>query len=268
MSGDDLRALSRFLRGRYGSPHEHHERIDSTNDRALAWLREGAPHGAVVTADVQTSGRGRRGRQWECGAGDGLLVSLILRPGSLRDPQRFGALGLAVGVGLHEGLPRLREAVTLKWPNDLLVGGRKLGGILCEARWIGDSPEVVVGFGLNVRPGAVPEGFGDRATCLETEGAAEAEVARAPLLASLLVGLEHAIEPFFARGFEAVRERYLRWSAVLGREVAFGDMLAPEGAAHGIAERLDDDGALWIRPPDGPAQRIESADVWLVPSGP
>ena len=163
---DDLRRLPQLRRGRYGEPHEHHERLGSTNDRGLAWLREGAPHGAVVTADAQDAGRGRRGRAWFSPPGANLYVSVLLRPGPVRPSSRLGALGLAVGVGLREGLPPLRAPVVLKWPNDLKVEGRKLGGILCEARWIDDEPEVVVGFGLNVHPSAFPAALRSQATCL------------------------------------------------------------------------------------------------------
>lgn len=260
---DDLQVLSTMVRGRYGRVHEHHEEIGSTNDRALAWLREGtAPHGTVITADRQTAGRGRRGRSWQCAPGDGLLVSVILRPGSLRDPQRFGALGLAVAVGLRAGLPTFDPPVALKWPNDLLVGGRKLGGILCEARWVGDAPEVVVGFGINVRPGAIDPTLADVATSLHSCGAA---LGRASVLVEVLHALEQTLEPFFARGFGAVRDDYLAACETLGRPVAVGDMQRPQLARRAIAERLDDDGALWVRTEDGEALRVESADVWLVP---
>lgn len=265
MSDDDLRGLGSWLRGRYGRPHEHHERLGSTNDRALEWLREGAPHGAVVTADAQEAGRGRRGRTWFSPPGESLTVSLVLRPGPLRPPDRLGALGLAVGVGLREGLPALRRPVRLKWPNDLEVDGRKLGGILCEARWIGDAPEVVVGFGINVHTRAFPEPLQARATSLavEQEGGAPG---RAALLAELLLALEGAIEPFLREGFGAVRARYLPWCSVLGQVVEVGDQLTPATARRAVAERLDDDGALWVRPVDGGAAfQVASSDVWLAP---
>jgi BirA family transcriptional regulator, biotin operon repressor / biotin---[acetyl-CoA-carboxylase] ligase len=261
---DSLRGLASWLRGRYGRSHEHHAELPSTNDRALEWLREGAPHGAVVTADAQQAGRGRRGRHWYSPPGQSLYVSLVLRPGPVRPPERLGALGLAVGVGLREGLPPLRHPVRLKWPNDLEVDGRKLGGILCESRWVGDTPEVVVGFGINVHGTAFPGALTHVATSLAAhrEGGAPG---RAELLAALLVGLEGAVEPFLRGGFGAVRARYLPSCVTLGREVDVGDHAAPAGARRGVAERLDEDGALWVRPHDGgPPVRVESSDVWLV----
>lgn len=265
MSADDLRELSTWLRGGYGRPHEHHAALSSTNDRALEWLREGAPHGAVVTADAQTAGRGRRGRAWFSPPGQSLYASLVLRPGPVEPPGRLGALGLAVGVGLREGLPSLSAPVQLKWPNDLRVAGRKLGGILCESRWVGEVPEVVVGFGINVHAREFTGPLAAVATSVarHREGGAPG---RAELLAALLVALEGAVEPFLRGGFAAVRERYVPWCETLGREALVGDQAAPEGARRGVAERLDEDGALWVRPADGgPAFRVESSDVWLAP---
>lgn len=262
---DALRRLPQLRRGAYGQPHEHHEHLGSTNDRGLAWLREGAPHGAVVTADAQGAGRGRRGRAWFSPPGRSLYVSLLLRPGPVRPPRRFGALGLAVGVGLREGLPPLRSPVVLKWPNDLRVAGRKLGGILCEARWVGEAPEVVVGFGLNVHAQEFPEALRGQATCL-AEHLPGPGPGRATQLAGLLVSLESAIEPFLRGGFAALRDRYVAHCESLGRVVEVGDASAPAGARRGVAERLDDDGGLWVRPQDGGSPfRVESSDVWLAP---
>ncbi|HLT38244.1 MAG TPA: biotin--[acetyl-CoA-carboxylase] ligase, partial [Enhygromyxa sp.] len=157
---DDLGQLAELLTtARLGRAHEHHASLSSTNDRALAWLAEGAPDGALVTADHQSAGRGRLGRVWSSPVGRDLYASLILRPGV--SPRGFGALALAVGVGLREGLlaafggaeawrERGWPELALKWPNDLLLGGRKLAGILCESRWRGHEVEVVIGFGVNV----------------------------------------------------------------------------------------------------------------------
>jgi BirA family transcriptional regulator, biotin operon repressor / biotin---[acetyl-CoA-carboxylase] ligase len=264
---DDLRGLAAWLRGGYGRPHEHHAVIGSTNDRALAWLHAGAPHGAVVTADAQAAGRGRRGRSWLSPPGASLYVSLVLRPGPVRPPAQLGALGLAVGVGLCEGLPALREPVRLKWPNDLMVDGRKLGGILCEARWVGDTPEVVVGFGINVHAQVFPPALAGVATCVaqHRDGGGPG---RAALLGALLLALEGVIEPFLREGFAAVRERYLAGCETLGREVQVGDEADPAGARRGVALRLDEDGALWVQPHGGGAAfAVESSDVWLQPEG-
>ncbi len=266
---DDLRRLQGLLRGTLGRPHEHHASLGSTNDRALAWLLAGAPHGAVVTADEQRAGRGRRTRRWFSPAGESLYASLVLRPGAPPHPARFGALGLAVAVGLREGLPELRAPVELKWPNDLLVEGRKLGGILCEARWVGEEPQVVVGFGINVHTRSFPAALEGHATSLALAGRPGAAApGRARLLAWLLASLQGALESFFRDGFAAVKERYLPHCSMLGQAIEVGDPEHPASARRGVAQRLDEDGALWVLPQgEGEPFRVDAADVWLARRG-
>ena len=135
----------------------------STNDVALALAAQGDCEGTIVLADQQTAGRGRLGRAWHSPAGNGLYVSLVLRPA--RVP---GLLTLAAGVALAEAV----EAVTalppdIKWPNDLLVGRRKLAGILAETA-SGDVPQVVIGYGINVGRQSFPPDLSGRATSLES----------------------------------------------------------------------------------------------------
>lgn len=247
---DDLRALRTRLRTRtFGRAHEHHEVVGSTNDRAAAWMAEGAPHGAVVTADAQTEGRGRRGRSWVSPEGEAVYASVVVRPDVAG--KDFGAIGLAVGVGLAEGLP---VAVELKWPNDLLVGGRKLAGILCESRWVGMRPDVVVGFGVNVWQRSFPAEIAAVATSLAVCGV---DVGRVEVLAGLLASLEDAIDRFAEAGFASVRRAYEERCPMLGREV---EIHAPRGVVRGVAEALADDGALLLRDAAGALHRIEAAD--------
>lgn len=269
---DDLARLSDLLTTvRLGWVHEHHASLSSTNDRALAWLAEGAPDGALVTADQQTAGRGRLGRSWSSPAGRDLYASVILRPGVAA--HGFGALALAVGVGLREGLlaafggeASWREhgwpALALKWPNDVLLGGRKLAGILCESRWRGREVEVVVGFGINVHRSLAEfePSLRERATSLALS--LPQRRGRAAILAAVLAALERELERFFADGFKGVRPRYEPHCLVLGRAI---EIEQPNGErALAIAEGLDADGALRVRPHDGgPSMRVESADVWL-----
>src|SRR3954464_7132382 len=130
----------------FGSPHRHFRLTDSTNDRARELAEAGAPHGTVVTASEQTAGRGRQGRTWSAPAGGALLYSAILRPLD----ERHMLLPLAVPIAVAEAVEVLRPAVgcRIKWPNDIWVEGRKLAGILIEARpqdgW------AVIGIGLNL----------------------------------------------------------------------------------------------------------------------
>ena len=254
-TGDDLRALGEHLQTRsFGRVHEHYEQIGSTNDRALQWARQGAPHGAVVTAESQTGGRGRRGRIWVSPGGQ-LYASVIVRP--QQTGPTIGALGLAVAVGLREGLEV--PSIQLKWPNDLLVGGRKLAGILCEARWQDDAPELVIGFGINVRTFQAPAEIADIATTLEDAGATE--LGRASVLAGVLGSLEPVLELFLARGFASIRHRYEPHSAVLGQRVQLDDA---SGRRTVLADAFDEDGALLVRArPGAVVERVEAADVWL-----
>lgn len=258
MSADDLHGLAVRVATRWaGRAHEHHASLASTNDRAAAWARSGAPHGALVTADEQTAGRGRRGRTWVSPAGLGLHATLLVRvPEGVPVP----ALGLAVAVGLREGLP---VEVGLKWPNDLVAEGRKLGGVLCEARWEGRVAEVVCGFGINVARRPWPEALRGQATSIEEVTGVRR--GRVDLLAALLLGLERAVDDYLRGGFAAIRGRYEPWCTVLGQRVRLGDAGDPSSIT-GVAERLDDDGALVVRPDTGgPLRRVEAEDVWLVP---
>lgn len=264
---DDLRNLASLLTTvRLGRTHEHHAVLRSTNDRALELLGEGAPDGALVTADEQTAGRGRLGRTWSSPPVRDLYASVIVRPGVR--PAGFGAVSLAVAVGLREGLVSLfgepLRQLALKWPNDLWLGGRKLGGILCEARWRGREVELVIGFGINVHRerDEFEVSLRDQATSLALHLEPTQRRGRAAILAAVLAQLERTLELFFAGGFAAIRSRYQPHCLVIGATV---DVEEPNGRRFmAIAESLDEDGALRVRPRDGgPSVRVESADVWL-----
>jgi BirA family biotin operon repressor/biotin-[acetyl-CoA-carboxylase] ligase len=240
-----------------GQPREHHDSLPSTNDRALAWARAGAPHGALVTADEQTAGRGRLGRRWASPAGEGLYASVVLRPEQVAPgpawSARWAALGLAVGLGLREGLARWLPGLRLKWPNDLVCGRSKLAGVLCETRWQGPTPDVVIGFGINVHQREFPAEL--RATSLALELSQGTCPSRQEVLEGVLAALEPILTGFFLGGFPAIRAGYERHSAVLGPLTVGG------AAVEGLG--FDDDGALRVRGEDGISRRVESEDVWL-----
>ena len=144
---------------------------------------------------------------------------------------------------------------TLKWPNDVLLAGDKLAGVLCETRWQGASPDLVVGFGVNVLQREFPAELHatSLARCLP-EGTCPL---RQDVLTAVLAGLEPALRGFFAGGFPAIRADYERHSAVLGKVLRVG-------GAPAEAVGFDDDGALRVRPPGGgPSRRVEAEDVWL-----
>ncbi len=265
---DDLRTLSEHLSTlRVGRAHEHHAQLSSTNDRAFAWLGEGAPDGALVTADAQTAGRGRLGRSWQSPPGRDIYATVLLRPGA--PPAEIGALALAVGLGLHRGLTQLfgpaLAQLGLKWPNDLLLGRRKLAGILCESRWRGSEVELVVGFGLNVHRLAeefAPE-LRARATSLAIALPEAQRRGRVQVLAAMLQGLESTLERYWQGGFAAIRQDYEARCVVLGQAI---EVETPDGQrTAAIAAGLAPDGALLAQPREGgPSYRVQSADVhWL-----
>jgi BirA family transcriptional regulator, biotin operon repressor / biotin---[acetyl-CoA-carboxylase] ligase len=170
------------LRGRLGRPYKH---VGSTPSTQLL-LKPEAPEGAVVVAEAQTAGRGRLGRRWFAPAGTSLLCSLQLRPASPTErlPELTGVAARACAEAIA-GVTGLEPE--LKFPNDVLVGGRKVAGILAEAR----EERVVLGIGINVNVPAseLPEDVAHPATSLLAETGRELD--RAELLAELLVRLEH-----------------------------------------------------------------------------
>ena len=183
-------ALAPLLRTtRFGRPLRWLPETGSTNADAAAWAAEGAPEGAVVVTEHQTAGRGRHGRPWADAPGLGLLFSVVLRP-SL-PVERLGLVPLAAGVAAAEAAaPWVAPAEPrLKWPNDLLLGGRKAAGLLVEGHLTpGARPTLVLGLGLNVNQHDFPTGLDGRATSLAL--AAGRPLPRAPLLADLLLALE------------------------------------------------------------------------------
>lgn len=136
---------------------EIRDTLPSTQDLAHELAEQGAPAGTLVLADAQTAGRGREARSWQSAAGAGIWMTLVERP---RDAVATGVLSLRLALRLAPVLERwTAEPVRIKWPNDLLAGGRKLAGILVEARWRGGRPDwVAIGIGVNLRPPAGVDG--------------------------------------------------------------------------------------------------------------
>jgi BirA family biotin operon repressor/biotin-[acetyl-CoA-carboxylase] ligase len=163
-------------------PVEWHDAVESTQDLAHAVAEGGAPHGTALAARVQTRGRGTRGRQWRSGEG-GLWLSVVLRPTEVAGVE---LLSLRIGLSLAETLARESESRVdplLKWPNDLYLGDRKLGGILVEARWQGETPAwVAVGIGLNLT-NELPSDAVPPATRTEAVGWAPEPRALGPIVA-------------------------------------------------------------------------------------
>jgi BirA family transcriptional regulator, biotin operon repressor / biotin---[acetyl-CoA-carboxylase] ligase len=220
-----------------GTPRLHLRRTSSTNERARELAAAGAPHGMLVTAGEQTAGRGRQGRTWTAPAGRALLCSLIVR-----DPPRL--LPLAAGVAVAEVVG---DSAGLKWPNDVLVGGRKVAGILVEGRpaerW------AVVGIGLNVA--LTPDDFPPE---LRARGGTLGfgPDAVEPTLTALLPALGRWVEAAAAEVLAAVRAR----DVLLDRPVSWA-----HGAGRGAG--IDADGKLIVVTDSGAEVKLDAGEVHL-----
>jgi BirA family biotin operon repressor/biotin-[acetyl-CoA-carboxylase] ligase len=249
-------ALSRIRPrlGSLGSSLHFFETISSTNDCALSLAAEGA----VVIANAQTAGRGRRGHTWFSPAGSGLYVSVVLAPRRARlDAARaLKLLTLTAGVAIAEGI----QAATglrsdLKWPNDLQLGGRKVAGILAEASG-SPAAHVVVGYGVNVGRDGYPPELGDRATSLEQE--AGRPIDRLQVLAETLAGLAARYADLIDARYDAILDAWRsRAPAAVGARVSW---TTTGGPMTGVTEGIDAEGALLVRTREG-AERIVAGEL-------
>jgi len=241
-----------------GRAWRHAARVGSTNDEAAAWARAGAPAGAVVVADEQDKGRGRLGRRWHSPAGESLYFSVVLRPAL--PPHRVPPLTLAAGVAVAEALVAFDVVPALKWPNDVLVDGKKIAGILTEMSADLDRVHhLVVGIGVNLNARAFPDELTAIATSLALARGGE-PVARAEFAAALCARLERAYEAFIADGAAAVAAAWKQHARFFGKRVT---VTAGRDRLEGIAEDLDDDGALRLRLDDGRTTRVVAGEVTL-----
>jgi BirA family biotin operon repressor/biotin-[acetyl-CoA-carboxylase] ligase len=231
------------------------EEIDSTNSYLREQARQGAGEGLVAVADHQTAGRGRLDRRWESPPGANLLASVLLRPDC--PPE---ALHLVTGALALSALDACREVAAvdavLKWPNDLLLDGAKLAGVLAEIEFAGgETPGVVAGIGINVSwPG--PEGAGG--TSLDDQRPPGQSVDRRRLLDRLLAALGGR-RPLldYPEGRSELADEVRRRCATLGQQVRVS--LAAEELS-GEAVAIDDEGRLVVETTDGP-RRITAGDV-------
>ena len=259
-----LADLAPLLRtSRFGRVARWHPVTGSTNAEAARWVAEGAPEGALIGAEHQTAGRGRHGRTWADEPGQNLLVSLVLRP--MLPADQFGLIPLAAGVAVAEALERVVSplSLTLKWPNDVLLEGRKVGGLLLEgqlARPDGLGATLVLGLGLNVNQTSFPPDVAERATSLALE--VGRPIPRLPLLADVLAALEAHYDRLASDGGASARQGFEARMAGRGAmaSVAFPHSTRPaeQGAMLGIATS----GALRFRV-DGTERLLHAGEVTL-----
>lgn len=254
----DASSLSRALdTSRFGRAVRVHEEVESTNTEAAAWaggeLGEPAPEGAVVLTEYQTAGRGRHGRTWNANAGQNLMLSIVLRP--TLPPEQFGRITIASGVAVAETVADFVEPhpVTIKWPNDILLSGKKTCGMLLETSF-GTTPAgpasgaVILGIGLNVNQVDFPPEIEQQATSMRL--ATGRALPRVSVYAKLLGYLEARYDAVCSGDASTSRRVIRAYEDRLDRR---GDRVTLRFAGtnrttSGIVRGITDDGALRLAP--------------------
>lgn len=247
-----------------GKQIDFYPQVGSTNDLAREAGRKGAPEGLVTLTDEQVRGRGRLGRTWSAPAGSSILCSLLLRPRF--SPQQAFYLTIAASIAILRAIRQIpvvgRQSsvvsAAIKWPNDVLLNGRKVSGVLCESDFSGgDWAFAIAGFGINAN--LHRDDFGDlrdRATSLSAEFGHEID--RAALLATILTEFESCYLSMQNGQFSPI---YTEWASsleTLGKQVSVdygGEQMT------GQALRVELDGSLIIRTPDGTERSVLAGDI-------
>ncbi|MCM1113440.1 MAG: biotin--[acetyl-CoA-carboxylase] ligase [Muribaculum sp.] len=240
-----------------GRPVRFYESLDSTNSEAKRLAESGAGHGTLVVAEMQTAGRGRRGHGWSCQAGANCYFTILLKPDL--SPAKAPMLTLVMAHAVARGIRR--EAgidVGIKWPNDIVIEGRKVCGILTEMSVERDYIQyVVIGAGINVREQEFAPEIAERAAALDS--VLDGQVDRSRLLAAVLEAFEEDYERFAAAGSLApLKEEYHRLLVNRGREVCVAE---PAGEYRGIAKGITDTGELIVELPDKTVREIFAGEV-------
>jgi BirA family biotin operon repressor/biotin-[acetyl-CoA-carboxylase] ligase len=235
----------------------HYFRADSTNTIALRLASEGADHGTVVVAEEQTAGRGRFGRVWYSEKSSGIYLSVLLRPPLA--PTAAPALTLMAGVAAQAAVVRSTGLVTdIRWPNDLLMNGKKLCGILTEmSAEVDRLHAVVIGIGINVNHREIPDELRSIATSLRLESGKVHS--RVQVLAAVLRELEQHYQLLIREGPGAI---ITRWTAVStyarGKRIV---VRTPAGEFQATTAGLESNGALRIRYDDGREEPLVSGEI-------
>jgi BirA family biotin operon repressor/biotin-[acetyl-CoA-carboxylase] ligase len=234
---------------------------ESTNMVAFRMAEEGAEEGTVVVAEAQHQGKGRLGRRWESPPGVNLYCSLILRPPVL--PTQASQLTFLSAVAVARAIAAVTTLQpAIKWPNDLLVEGRKVAGLLIEMSAETEKVHfVVLGIGVNINMtrDQFPSDLRHPATSLALETGRE--ISRLEFTRALLTALDDTYEIFLTRGYEAIRDEWLSHCSIMGREVR---IMFHESATYGMVMGIDEDGALLLRLHDGRIERVIAGDVTLL----
>lgn len=230
---------------------------DSTNTQAKRLGDEGAAHGTLAVAEKQTGGKGRRGRRWESPAGSSIYMSILLRPDIL--PNQAPMLTLVMALSVAKAIQVcVGEEALIKWPNDIVVNGRKVCGILTEMsteiQWIN---HVVIGTGINVNTENFPAEIAETATSLYLESGKRQK--RSLLTAEILRQFERYYSLFLDAGdLSGIQEEYNSLLVNFGREVR---VLEPGHEYNGVAGGVNETGELLIHTKDGQIRQVYAGEV-------
>ncbi len=246
-----------------GQPLLFFDSIDSTNIRAKQEAEQGAESGLLVVADKQTAGRGRRGRGWESPSGINIYYTLLLKPDFAADcaPMLTLVMALAVAKGIRQTLRRDSEEaakVGIKWPNDIVVDGKKVCGILTEMSMEQSYIQhIVIGVGINVRKQEFPEEIRDRAAAIDEQ--CGFRISRSQLIADIMEAFEEDYAIFLqTHDLKGLRASYAKLLVNQDREVC---VLDPKGEYRGIARGINDQGELLVERQDGNIEEVYAGEV-------
>lgn len=231
--------------------------VETTQYIAHKLAHSGTEHGTVVVADEQTAGKGRLGRSWHSPEGSGIWTSIILRP--KLPPQRAPQFTLIAAVSVVQAIRKQTGLeAEIKWPNDILINGKKVVGILTELQAEADQiKSVIIGMGINVNVDR--EDFPSEltmATSLKIEHGQE--INRSALLAAILNELENLYEEYMTNGFRMIKLLWESYAISLGRKIKARTL---NGVIDGIAKGITDEGVLLLEDKDGQVHKIYSADI-------
>lgn len=239
----------------------YYDIIDSTNNKAKELAASGAPEGSIVITEQQSAGRGRKGRSWLSSTGEGLCISLILRPSI--PPTEISKITLMTAVAVSEALLALTEIdIKIKWPNDILVNRKKLAGILTEMSMEVDAIDyVVVGLGLNVNSSisSFTDEVKDIATSLKIETGNQ--YSRAQVVKLFLTWFEKLYFEVQKKGFHSIIKRWKELSNIIGKNVSVDEA---GQTLNGVVKDIAEDGTLILVDTNNQIQKIISGDVIIM----
>ena len=248
---------SRMKTRRLGKTIRYFRSLTSTNEYAKKMAEEGAGEGLLVLADEQTAGKGRLGRSWSTPPGATIAMTLLLRPGIA--PDRIAMVTLVMGMAVAKACRELYDLPAgIKWPNDVVVNGKKLSGTLTEmSAELNQVNYIVIGTGINVNRTAFPEEIADRATSLQAELGRETH--RADLIAEVMFRFEQYYDTFLqTQDLSGLQEEYHSMLLNIGRPVR---VLEPGNEYTGVADGIDAMGELLVTGDDGKQHRIYAGEV-------